>query len=887
MKNTYKWRASSYKYVYIEDAMFSAGTESGYVTKGPFLYNKQTGTKTYGKNSDGSLITSTDTVNESLIADAVRRITNGDEYVTLFNRMRSLIDECGDADFKNIKFRNVNEYFNIDYEECVENPPIPPCECYVPTINASAVIEDSDYKGPYIQKKDEVVNHTDKVVITNFEFHIPRGEDGSPGDGGDVGPQGEQGPTGKPGDVITDVYVISCESGETADVTLTDYKTPTLSGNTEHSLEFKFVLPKGEKGEQGPIGEQGADGISACIRNVEASANTISSDELANVHVTANTVYISANTTNYTDLLFKFDIPKGEQGEQGEQGPPPNISGATVQVIVVEDSTGNFVPYGEASFIEFYEPVYDDDGFEIYKEKYYNLNLVLYLKEGPKGDKGDTGLPGSKGDTEYYYINESGFTNDGDNGGGNYYGPSYDFNLVYWCTDEYNPQQKPIGRFIETTKSDGTTSVDICLTPDFFNNGESGGIDIDPGNVYLCGDTDKPIGEVSFEQTEDGSNEYRINVCINEEYLRGGLLYCAGSGITFTDGDDNCTMINSNTESYTVSAITCSTGAPVEALGIWDGNVIPSGTTVQEILEKLLCREIFPASATFPTIVLSKGTPTLSRLYEIGEEITLPSIGMTKNNGNFNAGSTKRTQPTVVGVTWSNEEIIPRITDGFSTFTPSRGSTSISSASNVEVDLGLNKIVYDGSADYTKPSNMPITNLGNPTQSISKVSTDYSDISAIWPDGTATNNINTQVIGVYPIFTSMNSTRTGYMNSVLDISDLTSTEIGDGILGVETNNILPLVLTDSNVIDIINCPAEIKGGPRFMIDYPERGLTSFQIKTPDGKYTSFTSSYTYSDKVIHIVNNKRIVYNRLVFTSSNYQGAGNTYKLTLNKSLDK
>jgi hypothetical protein len=72
-----------------------------------------------------------------------------------------------------------------------------------------------------------------------------------------------------------------------------------------------------------------------------------------------------------------------------------------------------------------------------------------------------------------------------------------------------------------------------------------------------------------------------------------------------------------------------------------------------------------------------------------------------------------------------------------------------------------------------------------------------------------------------------------------------------------------------------------------MIDYPERGLTSFQIKTPDGKYTSFTSSYTYSDKVIHIVNNKRIVYNRLVFTSSNYQGAGNTYKLTLNKSLDK
>jgi hypothetical protein len=887
MKNTYKWRANSYKYVYIEDAVYSANTENGYVTKGAFLYNKQTGIKIYGRNSDNTLITSTDKVEESLIANVVKGITDGNTYTDLFNRMKSLVDECGDSDYANIKFHEVNEYFNIDGEECAENPPPEPCACYEPVINATAEIEDSGYIGPYIINKGSVTNHTDKVVITNFEFHIPRGKDGAGGNGGEIGPQGPQGPQGKPGDVI-DVIDCTYTTGETGEcsVNLTDnvYKHP--SGYTEHDLTFNFHLIRGEQGPQGDPGDDGNDGYSSKIGNVAASANTINSDESASVTVTDKTTRDDASRQFVTDLDFVFDIPKGETGEQGPQGEPAKISGVTIEVFQLNEDSEDASPEGRAEFREVTVPYLDEEGNTVYTETQYILDLKLYLPKGPKGDKGDIGLPGDKGDTEYYYINESGFTNDDDSGGGNYYGTRYDFNNVYWCTDEYNPQQYSIGRFIETTKSDGTTSVDICLTPKFFNNGEDGGIDLEEGDVYLCG-TDKPIGDVKFVKTEDNGNEYKINVCINEEYLRGGLLYCEGSGITFTEGEDNCTTINSNTESYTVSAITCSTGAPIEALGLWDGNVIPSGTTVQAILEKLLCREIFPASATFPTIVLSKGTPTLTRLYEIGEEITLPSIGMTKINGNFNAGSTKRAQPSVTGVKWSNEEIIPRITDGFSTFTPSRGSTSISSASNVEVDLGLNKIVYDGSADYTKPSNMPITNLGNPTQSTSKVSTDDSDISAIWPDGTATNNINTQVIGVYPIFTSMNSTKTGYMNSVLDISDLTSTEIGDGILGVETNNILPLALTDSNVIDIINCPAEIKGGPRFMIDYPERGLTSFQIKTPDGKYTSFTSSYTYSDKVIHIVNNKRIVYNRLIFTSSNYQGAGNTYKLTLNKSLDK
>lgn len=568
MKNTYKWRANSYKYVYIEDAVYSPNTENGYVTKGAFLYNKQTGVKTYGRNSDNTLITSTDKVEESLIASVVKGITDGNKYTDLFNRMKSLVDECGDSDYTNIKFHDVNEYFNIDGEECAENPPPEPCACYEPVINATAQIEDSDYTGPYIINKGSVTNHTDKVVITDFEFHIPRGKDGSIGNDGEMGPQGPQGPEGKRGDVIDNVECTYI-TGETTSVNLTDsiINYPGYTGYTEHNLQFDFVLQKGERGERGPQGITGNDGYDSKIGIVTASANTINSDESARVTVTDKTTRYDASREFITDLNFVFDIPKGETGEQGEQGEPAKISGVTIEVFQLNDDSEGALPEGRAEFEEVMVQHYDGEGNPLYTEIQYILHLKLWLPKGPKGDKGDTGLPGEKGDTEYYYVNESGFTNDDDGGGGNYYGTNYDFNNVYWCSDDTHQYSKPIGHFITEPKGDGTTSVDICLTPDFFNNGESGGIDIEPGYVYLC-NTQKPIGKVYLELTEDGGNEYRINVCINEDYLMGGTSYspgsgitftenttggydinanlCAGSGITLTEGDNGCIKINSN-----------------------------------------------------------------------------------------------------------------------------------------------------------------------------------------------------------------------------------------------------------------------------------------------------------------------------------------------------
>ena len=89
---------------------------------------------------------------------------------------------------------------------------------------------------------------TNKDVVLNFK--IPRG---SPGVEGKIGPTGPEGPRGLPGEIgISQVITIdgteTLEPGEEAEV------QDDFDGNIHH---LTFYIPKGEKGDTGPIGPQG------------------------------------------------------------------------------------------------------------------------------------------------------------------------------------------------------------------------------------------------------------------------------------------------------------------------------------------------------------------------------------------------------------------------------------------------------------------------------------------------------------------------------------------------------------------------------------------------------------------------------------------------------
>lgn len=372
-----------------------------------------------------------------------------------------------------------------------------------------------------------------------------------------------------------------------------------------------------------------------------------------------------------------------------------------------------------------------------------------------------------------------------------------------------------------------------------------------------------------------------IQIATNSD---GGGLFCHGSGITFNDNNEDCVTINSNTEGTTVEDIRCTEGAPVDGRGLWNGgDIIPSGTTLQEILVKLLCRELFPNAATKPNIKLELGGNGSLSIQEIGASVTIPSVTISKIDGKFNSGNYSKTQPSPRDVTFSGYTITSELNNGFSGYTEI-DETNVSSgftvyATTATVLLGSNKITFDGKLYYTKPSNMPLTNLDNETQSTKEISTDGSDVSAIWSDSAATKSLTVTAEGVYPVFINTDSGMTSHIKSnVVD--------------GIETAVFAKLPLTSSNEI-VFNEPGEedihlIIDFPRYYNDngiIKERILNIYIYSALLGKYVSYTGSYNNNYTLKHSINGEYYDYKRLEFTGG-FVGP-DKYKLGFNASLNK
>lgn len=119
---------------------------------------------------------------------------------------------------------------------------------------------------------DAVVTYNTAVEegknVTTLNFVIPRGADGAQGPQGEQGIQGEQGPAGADGAAATVAIgsVTTGDAGTEASVT---------NSGTENAAVLDFVIPRGEKGE---TGADGADGAAATIAigTVTTGASTAS-----------------------------------------------------------------------------------------------------------------------------------------------------------------------------------------------------------------------------------------------------------------------------------------------------------------------------------------------------------------------------------------------------------------------------------------------------------------------------------------------------------------------------------------------------------------------------------------------------------------------------------
>ena len=147
-----------------------------------------------------------------------------------------------------------------------------------------------DEKIKYIMESNEIRNKLCKIGICPVV-----GPTGPKGDRGDIGPVGE---TGIGHEIIID-ETKTINPDEPA-------KVQDEFNNNTHYLTF--YIPKGEKGDTGPMGLPGEKGISEII--IIDKTETVEPDEPAKIQDD-----FDDNTHHLT-----FYIPKGEKGEKGDQG---------------------------------------------------------------------------------------------------------------------------------------------------------------------------------------------------------------------------------------------------------------------------------------------------------------------------------------------------------------------------------------------------------------------------------------------------------------------------------------------------------------------------------------------------------------------------------------
>ena len=258
----------------------------------------------------------------------------------------------------------------------------------------------------------------------------------------------------------------------------------------------------------------------------------------------------------------------------------------------------------------------------------------------------------------------------------------------------------------------------------------------DPTNASDIDELKKVLGTIS--NLPGKVNNIPATATTVEEILKFvSKPYTDGHGITISENK----VIASNTNARTVGDITIA-GGPINATGIFEGNKIPKGTSVQEILTKLLCKEIFPNAATKPTISVSaSGAP--SGLKEINSTVTIPAFTTSTNAGHFNPSPNgTHTQP-ATGSVFSGIKLTTT-KSGFTNYTLAADATSVVQQTGITVSEGINSVTCGVTGNYSKPTGVPVTNLGNQA----------TGATYTFTAGTATNSTKVSVTGVYPIYSN-------------------------------------------------------------------------------------------------------------------------------------
>lgn len=350
-------------------------------------------------------------------------------------------------------------------------------------------------------------------------------------------------------------------------------------------------------------------------------------------------------------------------------------------------------------------------------------------------------------------------------------------------------------------------------------------------------------------------NESFNNDSASEIQAKQGSIYKGTKIVGTTESDKLVT-----TKEIKVVGLSGQLGA-----GISNNQVIEAGTSIQSILEKLLCKTLYPKAATKPALdnVTSIGS-TPSTAY-VGDKVTVQGAKVTARHGSFNSNWEGEPYQPETGSTVEPDtlKITPTVNSGFTNYVATVQNAvgdvvTLPAQSDIVVSLGTNKVTFSATGKYTTPTNTPITNLG---ESTTKIDENAADGSATFPAGDYVSKSSvTTVVGVYPVFTN----------------------ISGGTLVAEVNTKLPA--QSSAVFTLENVPTEIGANP-LTIEFPAtKSVSKFEIKSLDGKFYEFAGSKTIeSEPVTKVINGVEYSYKRFKLDGTNGSG---TYKITFDSGMN-
>ena len=387
--------------------------------------------------------------------------------------------------------------------------------------------------------------------------------------------------------------------------------------------------------------------------------------------------------------------------------------------------------------------------------------------------------------------------------------------------DEYLVEQKSSRHLIITSKATGESTADDLIF--YFADEVATQENVDS---QISAKTVRYDKEQSL--TDNQKQQARKNI-------GAGKPVESGTDISVENNKANIAI----TENITVAGLSDTYGCGL----IKNGDTIPKGTSLSKILEMMLTKELMPATATKPTISITK-TSVVSGLHEIGETVNVGTATISKTAGHFNNnGWASPAQPTAK-FTWSGETMTSQLASGATGYVKQTGA-SIAQGTAKTVK-GTNKVSITASANYSAPTNSPITNLGNTK----------TDAAYTWTASKASATSTIEWTGVYPCFTNL------------------------GKLGTEPTVKLTL---QTGATFSISVPSHNAGNNDFRFAYPDGWtISSFKVKSLDGKYYEFAADHNKNaGNLTKTIQGVSVTYHYLTVAN----GASD-YQITLNKALN-